>query len=58
MRRIAVSRLHLPDGTVLKNQVLELSADEKSVTNYYPLTQELPFTEWRGGDYYLGENFK
>ncbi len=58
MRRIAVSRLHLPDGTVLKNQVLELSADEKSVLDYYPLVQELPFTEWKGGDYYLEKDGK
>ncbi len=53
VRRIAVSRLHLPEGTVLKNQVLEFAADGKTVSKYYPLTEELPFTEWRGGDYIL-----
>jgi len=53
-RRFAVSRLHLPNGQVLKNQVVETcyEADRTSV-RYYPLTEELPLTEWRGGDYYL-----
>lgn len=51
MKRIAVSRLHLPDGTVLLNQVIETS--EEGEISYYPLTDELPFTEWLGGDYYL-----
>ncbi len=51
LRRVAVSRLHLPDGRVLYNQVVELDGDV--FVRHYPLTEELPFTEWRGGDYFL-----
>ena len=51
MKRFAVSRLHLLDGTVLNNQVIEIT-DSGQIT-YYSLTDELPFTEWHGGDYYL-----
>lgn len=50
-RRIAVNRLHLADGRVLYNQVIEFS-DNKPL-RFYPLTEELPFTEWVGGDYFL-----
>lgn len=48
-RRIAVSRLHLPNGKILPNQVIELSDGHPQ--RYYSLTQELPATEWLGGDY-------
>lgn len=53
VRRFAVSRLHLPEGGILRNQVIEFSTtpDGKVTARYFPLTQELPFTEWRGGDY-------
>lgn len=51
MKRIAVSRLHLPDGKVLTNQVIDTTDSGEII--YYPLTDELPFTEWHGGDYYL-----
>ena len=52
--RFAVSRLHLPDGTVLKNQIIETKIiNGKPSTQYHPLTEETPFTEWRGGDFYL-----
>ena len=51
LRRVAVSRLHLPDGRVLYNQVVELDGDV--FVRHYPLTEELPFTEWRGGEYFL-----
>ena len=50
--RFAVSRLHLSDGTLLKNYVIE-GNDKGDAVRYYPLKEELPFTEWRGGDYYL-----
>ena len=50
MKRFAVRRLHLPDGRVLVNQVIE--TDSNGLMRYYPLVDELPFTEWRGGDYY------
>ena len=51
LRRIAVSRFHFPDGRVLYNQIVELDSDV--YVRHYPLTDELPFTEWRGGDYFL-----
>ena len=51
LRRIAVSRLHFPDGHVLYNQVVEMCGDV--YVRHFPLTEELPFTEWRGGDYFL-----
>ncbi|GFI34603.1 hypothetical protein IMSAGC014_01098 [Bacteroidaceae bacterium] len=52
--RFAVSRLHLPDGSVLKNQVIEYqqTSENKFSARYYPLTEEIPFTEWRGGDFH------
>lgn len=53
-RRIAVSRLHLPDGTVRCNQVIEL--ENGKVVSFYALTEELPYTEWLGGDFVLSEN--
>ena len=40
----------MPDGRVLVNQVIE--TDSNGLMRYYPLVDELPFTEWRGGDYY------
>lgn len=49
--RIAVSRLHLEDGRVLRNQVLELEG--KKVLRFYDLQEELPFTKWQGGDFYI-----
>lgn len=51
--RIAVSRLHLSNGEVRKNQVLEIDVETKKVVRLYPLEQEIAFTEWRGGDYFL-----
>ncbi len=51
--RFAVNRLHLPDGRIRTCQVLEIREDGRVV--FFPLTEELPFTEWRGGDYWLSE---
>lgn len=50
IRRIAVSRLHLPDGSILHNQVIE-SIDGHPI-RHFPLREELPHTIWAGGDYY------
>ena len=36
-----------------KNQVLEFDVETKKVVRFYPLEQEIAFTEWRGGDYFL-----
>ena len=51
VRLIAVSRLHLPTGRILLRRVVEISATGEPL-RHYPLTEELPHTEWRGGDYY------
>lgn len=53
IKRFAVSRLHMQDGTILKNQVIETDGGSGKYLTSYPLEQELAFTEWRGGDYYL-----
>ena len=47
--RIAVSRLHLSNGEVRKNQVLEIDVETKKVVRFYPLEQEIAFTVawWR-----------
>lgn len=55
--RIAVSRLHLSNGEVRKNQVLEFDVKTKKVVRFYPLEQEIAFTEWRGGDYFCRKRF-
>jgi hypothetical protein len=54
-RKIAVNRLHLSTGEVLRQQVVELSAGGL-VTGYHPLTTEEPFTEWVGGDYWVSDS--
>ena len=51
--RIAVSRLHLSNGEVKKNQVLEIDVETQKVVRFCPLEQEIAFTEWCGGDYFL-----
>ena len=57
MKRIAVSRLHLPDGTILRNDHPPLvggggvDCGHCSV-RFYPLTEELACTKWFGGDFY------
>lgn len=50
-RRFAVSRLHLNDGTVLYNQVVEET--DGRLVRFYDLTEELHSTEWRDEDFYL-----
>lgn len=45
-RRIAANRVII-DGRQLIQYVVEI--ENGIVTNYYPLTEEQPFTEWLGG---------
>lgn len=52
MKRIAVKRLHLGDGTVLTNKVIEFQRDG-SACRIMDLNAELPNTVWIGSDYYL-----
>lgn len=54
LRRIAISRLHLPDGSILLRQVVEII--DGCPVRYFPLTDEIPFTEWLGGDYVWAEH--
>ena len=51
MKKIAVSRLHLPDGRVLNNQIVIFS--EGKAVRFYPLTEEEPCTTWFGSDFFL-----
>ena len=49
--RFAVSRLHLPNGDVLRNQIVEALSD--NTFRHRPLLEEEPMTEWLGGDFFL-----
>lgn len=46
-RRCGAHEVRLPDGTVLRQAVVEV--EEERVVNYYEFTNELPMTEWLGG---------
>lgn len=50
-RQIAVLRLRLKDGTVLRNRVLSLDAEDH-LLSHAPLEQELPFCEWFRGEWH------
>ncbi|MCH5181768.1 MAG: hypothetical protein J1F06_03965 [Prevotellaceae bacterium] len=52
VERLAVCRLHLADGRVLRNQVVELSCGR--LRCHYPLVGEIAFCRWYGGDCYVG----
>ena len=57
MKRIAYAQVELPDGILLKRQVVEFS--EGQYLRHYPLTEELAFTEWRNEKYIIkGERKK
>lgn len=45
-RRIAANRVIIDDRQLIQ-YVVEI--ENGIVTNYYPLTEEQPFTEWLGG---------
>lgn len=47
----AVSRLHLPNKKVLRNQVVVVKDDR--VVDFFTLKHEIPFVEWRGGDFFI-----
>ncbi len=51
MRRVAAHRLHYPGHGEMKMTVVEIEDDY--VVNYYPIGEELPMTEWLGGDLFL-----
>lgn len=47
MRRVAASRVFINEKEFHNNHVVELF--NHLVMNHYPLTEELPMTEWLGG---------
>lgn len=53
MKRVAVSRLIASDNKELSNQVVEMEGGK--VIAHYPLTHELPHTEWIGGTLHIDE---
>lgn len=53
-KRIAVLRLHLPDGRILTNQLLDFD-EAGRIISYSPLCKEVAFCEWFRGDWYFEE---
>ena len=47
-RRCGAHTVVLPDGTILQQAVVEIAEDR--VVNYYEFREELPMTEWLGGE--------
>lgn len=45
-RQVAFAKVILPDGEQRIREVVEFDSDG-NVLAHYPLTEELPFTEWR-----------
>ena len=48
MRRCGAHQVILPDGSVLQQAVVEIQ--EGRVVNYFEFREELPMTEWLGGE--------
>ena len=48
MRRCGAHVVSLPDGSQLTQSVVEV--EEGRVVNYYEFRDELPMTEWLGGE--------
>lgn len=48
MRRCGAHLILLPDGSQLTQAVVEIEEDR--VVNYYEFRDELPMTEWLGGE--------
>lgn len=48
MRRCGVHQVILPDGSILQQAVVEIQ--EGRVVNYFEFREELPMTEWLGGE--------
>lgn len=48
IRRCGAHVVSLPDGTQLLQAVVEL--EDSRVVNYYEFLDELPMTEWLGGE--------
>lgn len=48
MRRCGAHQVILPDGSILQQAVVEIQ--EGRVVNYSEFREELPMTEWLGGE--------
>ena len=48
MRRCGAHQVILPDGSILQQGVVEIQ--EGRVVNYFEFREELPMTEWLGGE--------
>ena len=48
MRRCGAHQVILPDGSILQQAVVEIQEDR--VLNYFEFREELPMTEWLGGE--------
>ncbi|WP_337750245.1 hypothetical protein [Segatella sp.] len=48
MRRCGAHQVILPDGSILQQAVVEIL--EGRVMNYFEFREELPMTEWLGGE--------
>lgn len=48
MRRCGAHQVILPDGSISQQAVVEIQ--EGRVVNYFEFREELPMTEWLGGE--------
>lgn len=48
MKRCGAHQVILPDGSILQQAVVEIQ--EGWVVNYFEFREELPMTEWLGGE--------
>ena len=48
IRRCGAHQVILPDGSILQQAVVEIL--EGRVVNYFEFREELPMTEWLGGE--------
>lgn len=48
MRRCGAHQVILPDGSILQQALVEIQ--EGRVVNYFEFREELPMTEWLGGE--------
>lgn len=48
MRRCGAHQVILPDGSILQQAVVEIQ--EGRVVNYFEFREELPMTDWLGGE--------
>ena len=51
MRRCGAHQVILPDGSILQQAVVEIL--EGRVVNYFEFREELPMTEWLGGEIWV-----